>query len=88
MSAFLHVEGKGPCAQIVFPNRRGVYIQSLIVSTCPKCQGYMQTIPVPRMVTEVAGTIGKWRCLNCGYIPELDIYDKQGMAEDRGGIIL
>jgi hypothetical protein len=84
----LHVDGKGPCAQIAYKNRPGVYIQSLVVSTCPKCGGYLQTIPIPRQDVELFGILGKWRCINCGYIPSDNRYDKEGVKLDEGGAML
>jgi len=55
------------------------YVQSASVQTCPKCGGYMQTIPVDVLSASLINTIGRWRCNKCSYIPSLNTYDKKGV---------
>lgn len=49
------------------------------VQTCPKCGGYMQTIPVDVLSASLVHSIGRWRCNKCSYIPSLNTYDKKGV---------
>ena len=76
-------KGQGP-VEILFDKRSGNrYIKSLGVQTCPKCSYYMQTIPVDFLSAAFVNSLGRWRCLKCGYIPSLDIYDKEGIELEK-----
>jgi len=75
--------GHGPVEVVVDPRNGQPLIRSLLVMTCPKCGGYMTTVPVDFLSASLTGRLGRWRCQSCGYIPSLDIYDKRGAEMEK-----
>ena len=53
------------------------YMTSALIRDCHKCGGYMRTIPIDITTASLLGTLGRWRCMKCGWIPSLKIYDKE-----------
>jgi len=51
------------------------YFTLASVMECPKCGGYMKTIPVDMLSASLINCHGRWRCTNCGWIPSLGIFD-------------
>ena len=47
-------------------------VTGLSVQTCPKCGGTMGHVPVDLLSASLLNTIGRMRCLNCGYVEGLD----------------
>jgi len=72
-----------PAVLLKNPLNGQVLVQLLTVRTCPKCQGYMQTIPVDLLSAKLISCHGRWRCGKCGYIPSLDVYDLKGVEHDK-----
>lgn len=68
--------GQGPCVIRENPLNKQAYVQSLMIQTCPKCGGYMTTIPVDTLTASLLNTLGRMRCETCGWIPSLNVYDK------------